>query len=69
MPGKLAMSTVSNSPADHPGLYVVRRFIVAGGESVADPDPCFIGGSLAAARDAIPPDVGACPRRGPSDEP
>jgi hypothetical protein len=66
----IAMWTIYRSPADHPGQYVVRRFMIpkAGGEPVPDPEPCFIGRSLAAAREAIPLQADACLQRSPDDE-
>ena len=45
-PAGLAMWTVYFDPQDFPCLSVVRRFIVAGGEPVVDPEPCFVGLSL-----------------------
>ncbi|MFI5460428.1 MAG: hypothetical protein ACHRXM_33850 [Isosphaerales bacterium] len=66
----LSMFTVYHSPDDHPGRYVVRRFsIVAGSaEPVPDPEPMFVGPSLTAAREAVPPEADACIHRSPDDE-
>jgi hypothetical protein len=63
------MFTIYRSPDDHPGRYVVRRFTIAGGEPVPDPEPMFVGRSLEAAREAIPPEADTCLSRSPSDEP
>jgi hypothetical protein len=59
------------SPDDHPGRYVVRRFEIRPGvaEPIGDPEPMFVGRTLAAAREAIPPEAGACLHRSPSDPP
>jgi hypothetical protein len=66
----LAMYTIFRNPSDHPGRYVVRRFLIAGSaDPVPDPEPMFIGGSLEAAREAIPLESDFCLNRSPGDAP
>jgi hypothetical protein len=65
------MWTVYWSPADHPGQFVGRRFTIprTGGEPIPDPEPGYVGPSLAAARASIPAAADACLDRSPGDEP
>jgi hypothetical protein len=68
---RLTMWTLYHSPADHHGLYVVRRWVIpqAGGDPVPDPEPVYFGADLHAARAAIPGEAAACIHRSPSDDP
>jgi len=61
--------TVYFNPTDYPGRYVVRRFWLGiAPEPVADQDWFFVGDSLVAVRERVPPH---CIRfnRYPDDEP
>jgi hypothetical protein len=66
----VAMWTIYR-PDDHPGLYIVRRWVISrsGGEPIGDLDPIYIGPSLAAARQSLPPKADTYLPRSPSDEP
>jgi hypothetical protein len=65
------MWTLYRSPDDHPGLYVVRRWVVprSGGDPVPDPEPLYVGRSASEARAAIPSQADAIIHRSPDDEP
>lgn len=67
--GHLPMWTIYNSPADYPGLFVVRRhFVVSGGVSMPDPRPWAIESTLTAARVKLPEGLN-CVGREPDDQP
>jgi hypothetical protein len=51
----LPVYTVYFNPADFPGKYVVRRFLVHPNDPRPDPSPMHVGNTLDDARDAIPP--------------
>lgn len=56
MSDELPVYTVYYNPADFPGQYVVRRFVVTSGSAPqADESPLYVGDSLERARDIIPP--------------
>ena len=54
--------TVYYDPADYPGKYVVRGERIYPGLCVKDPEPAYVGDSLADARDVIPLTMTPLPR-------
>jgi len=46
--------TIYDNPTDYPGRVVLRRFDVTKDGTVADPEPLYVGGSVAEARASIP---------------
>lgn len=59
---------IYSSPADFPGQFVVRRWLIAGGRCRPDGAPIAVTCDLAAARGAIP-DGFTCLGRFPGDDP
>lgn len=68
MTAGLEMWTVYESPSDFQGLWVVRRWVAEPGGLVRDPDPWFVGATLEAARESLPPDLYRQGRQ-PDDDP
>ena len=46
--------TIYDNPTDYPGRVVLRRFTVTKDGTAADPDPIYVGNSVAEARAAVP---------------
>jgi hypothetical protein len=65
----LTMWTVYDNPTDYPGKVVVRRWRAVGDEPTPDPEPCYVGDDLSAARQSIPPEANYCLIRSPDDDP
>lgn len=63
----LAIWTIYDNPADFPGLFVVRKWLVVDGEARAT-DVMFTGATLQEVRDQVPPGLHLMPRQ-PGDEP
>lgn len=64
----LRIFTVYHNPRDYPGKWVVRGNNTVGGLIVNDPEPTYVGDSLAGARASIPHGMTMIPRM-PGDEP
>lgn len=57
------------NPKDYPGRYVVRRqCVLPGGQTLVDPSPSWVGGTLMGARLAVPPHTVLMARH-PEDDP
>lgn len=69
-PAVLPTWTIFYSPADEPGLYVLRQFDVVQGH--AEPVPSLLSSTHATldeARDAVPDSADVCFPRSPGDDP
>lgn len=62
------MWTVYRNPRDFPGRWVVRRSVSNVDGVTMDKEPLAVAGTIAEARDALPPGL-ACTYRHPDDDP
>lgn len=66
----LPIVTIYESPADHPGKFVARRFFASARGVEADKEPLAVVATLEEARNAIPNrEALVCMARNPGDEP
>lgn len=64
----LNMFTIYRRPKDYPDKFVVRRWVIAGGEPKPDDLPLAVVASLEEARRVLPPGL-HCLGRGDNDDP
>lgn len=67
MSNELRTYTITCSPADFPGRYVVRGFTITPGTAIADLEPLAVVDDLDAARRAVPPSADVRMGRSPED--